>query len=65
MAAGVVTLRELIRERRETAILGALQATQGNRRRAAALLDMSLRTLLYDLQKMRARGMEVPDRHGR
>ena len=60
-----MTLREMLRERRETAILGALQAMQGNRRRAATMLGMSLRTFLYDIQKMRARGVTVPDRHGR
>jgi DNA-binding NtrC family response regulator len=60
----VTTLKAMVQERRETAILGALQATNGNRRRAAVALGMSLRTLLSDLQKMRARGLTIPDRTG-
>ena len=58
----VMTLAEMVRERKDAAILGALEATNGNRRRAAALLDVSLRTFLHYLQQMRARGITVPPR---
>jgi DNA-binding NtrC family response regulator len=57
-----VTLREMVRERRDAAVLGALQASGGNRRRAAATLDLSLRQLLNILQQMRMRGIDVPSR---
>lgn len=56
------TLAELVQERRDAAILGALQAVGGNRRRAATALGMSLRNFLYVLQKMRERGVNVPSR---
>jgi DNA-binding NtrC family response regulator len=60
-----MTLAELVQERRDTAILGALEACQGNLRRTAAALGMSLRNLLYVMQQMRERGIAIPSRKAR
>ena len=57
-----MTLDEILTEKRDVAVLGALAAVGGNRRRAAAILGMSLRNFLYVLTKMRARGIAVPSR---
>jgi transcriptional regulator with PAS, ATPase and Fis domain len=58
----VSDLRTLIRTHRDELVLQALQRANGNRRRAATALNVSVRTLLYQLQDMRRRGVDVPSR---
>jgi two-component system response regulator FlrC len=41
-------------------ILATLQATQGNRTHAAAILDISVRALRYKLNEYAAEGVTVP-----
>jgi DNA-binding NtrC family response regulator len=57
-----VTYKEIMQQRSDEAILGALMAVNGNRHRAATLLKMSVRNFLLLLQKMRDRGVDVPSR---
>lgn len=56
---GGQTIQDLERE----AILSALARCQGSRKRAAALLGMSERTLRYKLQRLREKGELDADKH--
>jgi two-component system response regulator AtoC len=53
-AAGAFDLRAQVEEVERAVILRALEASNGNRREAARLLGISLRTLFYKLRRTRA-----------
>ncbi len=57
-------LGDELRRHEHQRILAALQATQGNRQRAAERLGISPRTLRYKMARLREAGLEIPERYG-
>src|SRR4029077_14503390 len=59
---GTYDLRSQVEEVERALILKALDASKGNRREAAHLLGISLRTLFYELRRVHAaEGIELKD----
>lgn len=57
-------LGDELRRHEHERILAALEATGGNRQRAAERLGISPRTLRYKLARLREAGLAIPDRFG-